>query len=100
MILSITAVAAADDVTSDLAKSQIADDSAALAVDDNTDVLAAEGTNFTQFQKDIDAVASPTITKDYTMKTGEKAVVISKEVRIVGSTIDAAGNGTIFRCMV
>ena len=96
MILSITAVAAADDVTSDLAKSQTADDSIALAVDDGTDVLAADGGNFTQFQKDIDAVASPTITKDYTMKTGEKAVVISKEVRIVGSTIDAAGNGTIF----
>ena len=97
MILSITAVAAADDVTSDLAKSQIADDSAALAVDDNTDVLAAGG-NFTQFQKAIDDGIDGVIISnpEYTMKSGEKAVVISKQVTISGGTIDAAGFGTIF----
>ena len=67
MILTISAVGAADtNVTSDLAHSQLADDSVALALDDsdanvvlndkNTESLAIDGdNNFTALQQEIDS---------------------------------------------
>ncbi|MEE1150485.1 MAG: hypothetical protein UH242_05955 [Methanobrevibacter sp.] len=108
MIVSISAVSAADIADSDdlsLAK----DDSASLKVDDAIDDLQVEdespqsaetGDNFTSIQTEIDkeGVTELVLDKDYARAEGDKDIVIKKDFTIdgQGNTISAAESGRIF----
>ena len=110
MILTISAVGAADtNVTSDLAHSQLADDSVALALDDsdadsvladkNTESLAIDGdNNFTALQQEIDS-GYVDLQKDYVRMGSEDSLIIDKMVVFYGNNykIDGNGAGGIFK---
>ena len=116
MILSITAVSAADDVTSDLGDSQAVDevstpvdepvatgDSGVLKSSQNTEILTDPGDkNFTVLQQEIDS--SPGYlsvgSSNYVRADGESEVFINKSITIMGDDthrIDANNLGGIFK---
>ena len=107
MILSITAVSAADDVTSDAGETQAVDevtpDVGVLQSSPDTVTVTAPGDkNFTQLQQEIDD--SPygmiNINSNYVRQEGENDIVINKNFNIFGDdehTIDANGLGGIFK---
>ena len=114
MILSITAVSAADDVSLDLDDSQDIDvdstpapvtsagDQGVLKASGNTEVLTDPGDkNFTTLQTEIDASEDGTLdlSSNYVRAEGENDIVISKNMWIDGGNnkIDANGLGGIFK---
>ncbi|PWB84708.1 Ig-like domain repeat protein [Methanobrevibacter thaueri] len=113
MILAISAVSAADiNDTSDSAIQAVdeapieevaSEDVDALAVTDNTDVLADVGDkNFTQLQAEIDQSTTGMVNlqSNYIRAEGESDIVINKNFNIFGNdayTIDAKNLGGIFK---
>ena len=106
MILSISAVSAADiDDNSDVAV-QAVDEASIASVDvdeiastDNADVLAAAGDgNFTELQNSVDSSGTVIMSKDYTRVDGENTISISRDVTILGNNHKIDGNnlGGIF----
>ena len=105
MILSISAVAAADD-TSDIAVQAVDDDAIMdVASDDvvganDTDVLADDGStspNFAELESSLDS--SPvTLSSDYKRAEGDHDIQITTDVEIIGDNhkIDADKLGRIF----
>lgn len=110
MILTISAVSAADtDVSSDSPIQAIeetaiesADSDAAdnvLTADNDVDVLEAGEGNFTELQNAIDASVSVILSKDYSRVNGEQEININtRDVTIIGNNhiIDAYNLGGIF----
>ena len=113
MILSLTAVSAAEEISSDLGDSQDievqstpasvtnAEDQGVLKAPENTEVLSdPETKNFTTLQTEIDeADVDLELGSNYVRADGENDIVISKNMWINGNNykIDANGLGGIFR---
>lgn len=106
MIISISAVSAADTNQSDdlaadedsdiLEIDEVAED---LAADNDTEVLS-DGDDFTSLSEEInrEGVSSFTLQKDYTRQDGENDIEINKDFTIIGNgyKIDANNLGRIF----